>query len=194
MAPAAVVTPNLLVDPGWLFWAPLGSTLPTNTVAASVFSDAWPAAWLPLGATVEGSTFSYETSVEAMSVAELFDPVKYATVSRTGSLAFALASYTLTNLKRALNGGTITSTGSGATSMNSYTLPTPGSEVRSMIGWESSDSSVRLVVLQALSSGTVEMAFQKAPDFARIPMEWSMEVPSGASQPFQLYTAGAVRA
>jgi hypothetical protein len=194
MAPAAVVTPNLLVDPGWLFHAPLGSTLPTNTVTGSVFSDAWPAAWLPLGATTEGSTFSYETSVEAMSVAELFDPVKYATVERTGSLAFTLASYTLTNLKRALNGGTITTTGSGATAMNSYALPTPGTEVRSMLGWESSDSTVRLIVLQALSSGTIEMAFQKAPDFASIPFEWSLEVPSGSSQPFNIYTAGVARA
>jgi len=193
MAPSAVATPNLLVDPGWLFHAPLGTTMPSNTVAGSVFTDAWPAAWLPLGATVEGSTLSYETSVEAMSVAELFDPVKYATVSRSGSLAFALASYTLTNLKRALNGGTITTTGSGATAMNAYTLPTPGTEVRSMLGWESSDSTVRIVVLQALSSGTIEMAFQKAPDFARIPMEWNMEIPSGQSQPFLPFSAGVAR-
>jgi hypothetical protein len=193
MAPLAVATPALLSDPGWLFRAPLGSTLPTHTVAGSVFTDAWPAAWLPLGATVEGSTFSYETTTEAMRVAELFDPVKYATTERTGSFAFALAEYSLTNLKIALNGGTITTTGTGATSLNTYTLPTPGQEVRSMIGWESADSTVRLVVLQALNSGTVEMAFQKAPDFARIPMEFQMEVPAGSSQPFNIWTAGIAR-
>ena len=193
MAPAAVATPNLLVDPGWLFWAPLGTTLPTNTVTASVFSDAWAAAWLPLGATVEGSTLSYESSVEAMSVAEIFDPVKYATVSRSGSLAFALANWSLTNLKRALNGGVITTSGTGATTMNSYALPTPGQEVRAMLGWESSDSTVRVIVLQALSSGTVEMAFQKAPDFSRIPFEFSMEIPAGGTQPFNVYTAGVAR-
>jgi hypothetical protein len=193
MAPAAVATPNLLVDPGWLFHAPIGTALPTNTVAASKFTDAWTT-WLPLGATTEGSTFSYETEVEAMTVAELFDPVKYATVGRTGSIAFALADYTLTNLKRALNGGTITPTGSGATLMQSFALPTPGAEVRSMLGWESADSTVRIIILQALCSGTIEMAFQKAPDFASIPMEWSMELPTGGSQPFNIYTAGATRA
>lgn len=191
--PAAVATPNLLSDPGWLFHAPLGTALPTNTVAGSKFTDTWTT-WLPLGATVEGSTLSYETSVEAMTVAELFDPVKFATVSRSGSLAFALADFTLTNLRRALNGGTITTTGSAATSMNSYTLPTPGNEVRSMLGWESQDSTVRIIVLQALCSGTIEMAFQKAPDFTRIPMEWSMEVPNGSAQPFNIYTAGVARA
>jgi hypothetical protein len=194
MAPAAISTPNLLVDPGFLFWAPLGTAEPTHAATASKFSDTWPIAWLPLGATVEGSTLSYETSVEPMSVAELFDPVKYATVSRSGSLAFALADYTLTNLKRALNGGTITTTGSGATSVNSYALPTPGQETRSMLGWESSDNTVRVIILQALCSGTIEMAFQKAPDFTRIPMEWSMEIPSGSSQPFHLVTAGTARA
>lgn len=193
MPPAAVATPNLLVDPGWLFWAPLGTALPANTVTGSVFSDAWPVAWLPLGATVEGSTLSYETTVEPMTVAEIFDPVKYATTGRSGSLAFALANWSLTNLKRALNGGVITTTGSGATAMNSYALPTPGQEVRAMLGWESSDSTVRVVVLQALSSGTVEMAFQKAPDFSRIPFEFSMEMPVGGTQPFNTYTAGTVR-
>lgn len=193
MAPPAVVTPNLLVDPGWLFWAPIGSAIPANTVAGSIFTDAWPVAWLPLGATVEGSTLTYETEVEAMSVAELFDPVKYSTTGRTGSFAMALASYTLTNLKRALNGGVITTTGTGATTLNSYALPTPGSEVRSMIGWESSDSTVRVVVLQSISSGSIEMAFQKAPDFASIPTTWNMEVPSGGNQPFNMYTAGVAR-
>lgn len=193
MPPAAVTTPNLLVNPGFLFRAPIGSTLPTHAVTGGVFSDAWPGAWLPLGATVEGSTLSYETSVEPMSVAELFDPVKYATVSRSGSMAFALASWNLTNLKYALNGGVITTTGTGATTMNTYAMPTPGQEVRSMIGWESDDSTVRVIILQAISSGTIEMAFQKAPDFSRIPMEWSMEIPSGSSQPFNVITAGVAR-
>lgn len=63
-----------------------------------------------------------------------------------------------------------------------------------MLGWESADSTVRIVVLQALCSGTLEMAFQKAPDFAQIPMEWSMEVPASGSQPFNLHSAGVARA
>jgi hypothetical protein len=193
MAPPAIATPSLLVDPGWLFWAPLASTMPSNTVVGSVFTDAWPAAWLPLGATAEGSTLSYEINVEAMSVAELFDPVKYATTGRTGSIAFALANWSMTNLKRALNGGTITATGATTTTMSSYAFPTPGQEVRAMIGWESSDSTVRVVVLQALSSGTIEMAFQKAPDFSQIPVTFNMELPAGGSQPFNVYTAGVVR-
>jgi hypothetical protein len=127
-----------------------------------------------------------------MSVAEFFDPIKYATVSRTGTLSFSLANFSLTNLKRALNGPSPTVSGATTTTMSTLVLPTPGAEVRSMIGWESSDSTVRVVVHQALSSGTIEMAFQKAPDFASIPFEWNMEVPS-SGQPFSMWTAGVAR-
>lgn len=193
--PAAIATPNLLSGAGYLFGAPLGSTLPANTVAASKFTDAWPVAWLPFGATAEGSTWSYEVSSEAMRVAELFDPVRYATTERTGSLAFALAAWNLTNLKRAMNGGTITTTGAAGAELNSYAMPTPGQETRLMLGWESEDSTVRLIVGQALSSGTIESAFQKAPDFSQIPTTWNMEVPAGGNgQPFQFFTAGTARA
>jgi len=188
MPPAAIATPNLLVDPGWLFYTTIDTVTPTFAAAASKFTDAWPAAWLPLGATVEGSTFAYETTVEPMTVAELLDPVKYATTGRSGSLAFALADYTLTNLKRALNGGTITTTGTGVTAINSLALPTPGQEVRAQIGWESADSTVRIIFYQLLSSGSIEMAFQKAPDFAQIPITFNMELPPAQTQPFKPYT------
>jgi hypothetical protein len=194
MAPAAIATPNLLVGPGYLFWAPVTAALPTHASTASAFSDTWPVEWLPLGATVEGSTFSYESTVEAMNVAEFFDPIKYSTTGRTGSFAFALAEWSLTNMKRALNGGTITTSGSGATAVNSYTPPTPGSEVRCKVGWESQTNDVRVIIYQALASGTIESAFQKAPDFSRIPITFNMEVPSGSSAPFGLFTAGTGRA
>jgi hypothetical protein len=46
-----------------------------------VFTDTVPVAWLPLGATSDGSTFSYSTTVEAINVAEFFDPIKYSTTS-----------------------------------------------------------------------------------------------------------------
>src|SRR5688572_29213817 len=106
MAPPAILAPAVLTDPGYLFIAPLLSTLPTNTVAGSVFTDAWAAAWLPLGATEEGSTFSYETTVEPITVAEFFDPISYRTTGRAGSIAFNLANFGLSNYRRALNGGT----------------------------------------------------------------------------------------
>ena len=196
MAPAAVATPSVLTDAGYLFIAPLATAFPTNTVAGSVFTDAWAAAWIPLGATAEGSTFSYETSVEAVTVAEFFDPIKYATTGRNGSIAFALASIGASNYKRALNGGPSAATptsGTGATALYTVEPPTPGNEVRVMVGWESLDNTVRLICPQTIQGGTVESAFRKAPDMALIPCTFNLEVPA-SGKPFSMYYAGASRA
>jgi len=185
--------PNILQDPGYLFWAPLGSSEPTNTVVGSKFTDSWPVAWLSLGATEDGSEFSFETSVEAVRVAEFFDPIKWSTTDRSGSIAFNLADWTLTNFKRAMNGGTLTVvSGTGATTLNSYTPPSPGAEVRSMIGWEALDGTVRIIMYQTINSGTVASAFKKAPGYAVIPCTFNFEVPAAGS-PFKMYTAGTAR-
>lgn len=190
----SIATPNLMQDPGFLFWAPLATAVPTHTVAGSVFTDTWPVAWIALGATVEGSALSYETSVEATRVAELLDPVRFSTIERSGNIAFALADFTLANLKRVLNGGSLTVvSGTGATTLNKYEPPTPGSEVRCMIGWESLDATVRLVAYQAFQGGATELGFRKRPEFASLPAQFNFEVPASGI-PFSIWSAGTVRA
>lgn len=196
MPPAAVATPNVLTDPGFLFIAPLATAVPANTVAGSVFTDAWPVAWVPLGATEEGSEFSYSSEVEPIEVAEFFDPIAYRTTSRSGSIAFNLASFTLSNYRRALNGGVaaLTATsGLGATALYTLEPPNPGAEVRVMVGWESLDNTVRLICHQTIQGGEVTSAFKKAPDLALIPCTFNLEVPA-AGKPWTMYGAGATRA
>lgn len=187
--------PNLLTDPGYLFAAPLLSTEPTNTVTGSKFTDTWPVAWINLGATKEGSTFSYQTNVEAISVAEFFDPIRYSTTERSGNISFALADVTLHNVKRALNGGVGAITpisGTGATALAKFEPVAPGSEVRIMLGWESTDGTVRLVIRQCIMGGELSMEFQKAPAFAGLPVTFNFEVPSALTV-FSMYSAGATR-
>lgn len=185
--------PNILTDPGYLFWAPLLSAEPTNTAVGSKFTDAWPVAWISLGATEDGSTFSYETTVEPITVAEFFDPIRYSTTERAGSFSFNLADYTLNNLKRSFNGGTLaTVSGGGATLVSSLVPPTPGNEIRAMIGWESLDNTVRIICYQTLNSGTIASAFRKAPAFSVIPCTFNFEVPA-AGNPWKIYTAGTAR-
>lgn len=194
MAPT-VSTPTILTDPGFLWIAPLDTTAPTNTVTAGVFSDTVDSAWIPLGATTEGSTFSYASTVEAIRVAELFDPVQYATTERNGSIAFNLAHWSLSNYRRALNGGiaALTATsGTADTSLFTLEPPEPGEEVRAMILWESTDSTVRLMIRQALQGGEVSSAFNKAPTVAAIPCTFNFEVPS-AGKPWTMWTAGTSR-
>jgi hypothetical protein len=195
----STATPNLLQDPGYLLIAPLASTLPINTVAGSVFTDAWDAAWLSLGATEDGSEFSYNTTITPVNVAEFFDPITYRTTARSGSIAFALANFTLTNYHRALNGGATALTptaGTGATASYDFSPPTPGSELRVMIGWESLDHTVRLVIPQAVCGGEVKVAMKKAPSISAVPCNFSFELPTTgalAGLPFKMSTAGSAR-
>jgi hypothetical protein len=186
--------PNVLVDAGYLFWAPAGTVDPTMTVAASKFTDVWPVAWIPLGATEEGSDFNYETKIEPIMVAEFYDPIKYATTERSGSIAFTLVDWTLSNWKRVLNGGTLSIvSGTGATQINKYEPPAPGAEVRSMIGWESLDNTARIIVRQGVNGSQIKSSFKKAPNKAGLACEFSFEIPS-AAQPFSIYSSGLARA
>jgi len=188
-------TPNIISDPGFLFVAPIGTALPTNTVAGSVFTDAWAASWINVGATDEGSTFSWETTVEPVSVAELFDPIKQAVTGMSGSMSFALADYTLKNLARATNAGagaTATVSGTGATLLSSLEPPDPTAIVRQMIGWESLDATLRFIGRQCINASTIESAFQKAPNKSLIPIQFNFERPTAAKS-WIFYSAGAVR-
>lgn len=192
--PVTLGIPAILTDPGYLLWSALGGSMPTHTVTGSVFTDSWPANWINLGATEEGSEFSYEMKVEAIRVAEFFDPIKYATVDRDGSFAFNLADYTLKNLQRAYNGATLaTVSGAGATLLSKLTPAAPGAETRAMIGWESLDRTMRIICLQTLNGGAIKSAFKKPPAKAIIPCQFMMEMPAGASLPWEIYTAGTAR-
>jgi hypothetical protein len=195
MAPAAIATPYILTSPGYLFAAPIGSTLPADTVAGGVFTDAWPAAWLPYGATEDGSEMTYGSTVEPVTVAEFYDAIGYYTTERHGNIAFNLANFGATNYRRAMNGGVTAlapTSGTGATALYQVEPPTPGSEVRSMVGWESLDNTVRLVCRQTIQGGEITSAFKKAPTLSVIPCTFNLEKPTSA-EPLRWSFAGPTR-
>jgi hypothetical protein len=191
--PSAVVPMNALaLGPGFLYWAPLLTTLPANTVAGSVFTDPWPGAWLLLGATDKGSEFAYELSTDNVEVAESLDPVAYVSTGRASGMSFDLANVHATNMKRAMNGGTLTVTGSGGTTLSKLTPPDVGAEVRAMIGWESQDNTERLIGYQSFQIGKLAVNRRKGSDKALLACEFRFEKPS-AGAPFDYWTAGTVR-
>lgn len=192
MPQPAIATPLLATDPGFLFWAPLGTAEPTHAATASVFSDVWAASWIRLGATEEGSAFNFQTTFDRVDVAELLDPVKWVTTGRTGSLVFALDDFHTNNMKRALNGGTITTTGATATTVSSLTPPALGAETRCMIGWESQDGTERLICYQCINTGQLSIARRKGVDNAALAVEFQLEVPASGF-PFKYVTAGVAR-
>lgn len=194
MASTAIASPQTLSGPGYLYWAPGGSAEPTHASTASAFSDLISTPWINLGPTAEGTTFGYNVTQEAIRVAEFFDPVKMVTTERSGTISANLASVTLSNLKKVLNGGTITTTGSGATSINKYTPPAPGSETRCMVMWESDDATVRLIGYQVINSAELSLAMAKAPAYATLNVSFNLEKPTAGGEPFAIITAGAARA
>lgn len=193
--PLSMATPLVLTDPGFLFLAPLASTLPTMAAVGSSYdADTWPAAWKPVGATEEGSEFSYEMNVEPITVAELFNAISYTPTEVSTSLSFAMADYTLHNLAKAFNApSSNVTTVSGATTTLSSKLapPTPSQIIRRMVGWESLDHTLRLIGYQCLSSGSITSSYQRASK-ATIATTWNFETPA-AGNPFEFYAAGTGR-
>jgi hypothetical protein len=193
MANPTAVLPALLTDPGYLYWAPLGSTLPTGVSTASVFSDTWPVAWIPMGMTLSGTDFDNNTTASPILAAELIDPIAYRTTARTGTLTFALLDIVAKKLAWAYNGATTAVTGAGATTITKLDPPAIGTEVRAMIGFESLDSTFRFIAYQVFNSGSIKLSFNKAPATTSIPWTGMLEKPA-STQPWSMWTAGAVRA
>jgi hypothetical protein len=193
MANAAIALPTLLTDPGFLYWAPLGSALPTGVSTASAFSDTWPVAWIPLGMTESGTDIDINLTATPIYGAESIDPLTYRTTVREGTLTFMLLSLTATNIARAFNGATTAVTGSGATTITKIDPPAPGAEIRAMIGFESLDSTFRFVAYQVFNSGSIKMSFNKAPAKTSVPWTGKLEKPA-STQPWSAWTAGAARA
>lgn len=164
-------TGAIALGPGYLYIAVLGTPEPTDlsTPWASV-----SASWITLGYTDDGSSFTYEISSDNVEVAEELDPVKVALTGRSPKLAFALAELTASNLKRALNGGTITA----GTGIVTFEPPDLGSEVRTMIGFESEDHTERWVYRQCLQTGNLGMDRKKGASKTTIACEFSLEKPA----------------
>src|ERR1044072_7203467 len=96
--PAITVPKNALsFGPGYLYYAALGVSAPTNTVAGSVFTDSWPAGWNPLGVTKEGHTLTVDIESDAVEAAEYVDPLLNVITGRTISAELEMQQISLTN-------------------------------------------------------------------------------------------------
>ena len=62
-----------------------------------------------------------------------------------------------------------------------------------MLGWESLDSTLRVICYQTLQGGEVASAFKKAPALALIPCTFNFEIPTSGI-PFKMFAAGTARA
>jgi hypothetical protein len=193
--PGVVPQPQVLTDPGILWIGALGTAEPTPSSTAGKFSDTLPASWLLFGPTDEGSSFSDAVDTDTITVAEFLSAIKNVVTGRTSKLSFALASWTLSNYRRALNGGVaaIAPQGTVGTEVTSLEPPVEGTETRAMILWESTDATLRLLGRQSFQTGEVSTDFKPSPDKALIPCEYSFEQPTTGLRPWKMWAAGAAR-
>lgn len=193
--PATIPQPQVLTDPGILWIAPLGTAEPTGTAAANKFTDVLPAAWILFGPTDEGSSFSDSVDTDTITVAEFLSAIRNVVTGRASKLSFALASWTLSNYRRAMNGGVaaIAPVGTVGAEVTSLEPPVEGTEVRAMIIWEATDNSLRLLGRQAFQAGEVSTDFKPAPDKALIPCEYAFEQPATGLRPWKMWAAGTNR-
>lgn len=194
MANVTLPAANLMVDAGFLLWAPLGTALPANTVIGGAFTDQWPAAWIPLGPTSGGSKVEDNATTSDLESAESYYPLDSRTTKRAAQVSFNLLNFTASNLSRSLNGATTTVTGTTTTTLTQVDAPNPSQEVPCMIGWESLDSTVRWIGRQVRNSGNMSVAFNKAPNMADI--AWTGIVVKGTqtAPPYSWFLAGTGRA
>lgn len=193
--PGTVPQPQILTDPGILWIATLGTAEPTPVATAGRFTDALPPAWLLLGPTDEGSSFSDNVDTDTITVAEFLSAVRNVVTGRSSMLSFALASWTLSNYRRALNGGVaaIAPTGTVGAEVTSLEPPKEGEETRCMLMWESTDSTLRLMGRQCFQTGEVSTDMKPSPEKALIPCEYSFEQPSTGLRPWKMWAAGTGR-
>lgn len=191
--PAVTVPKNAIATgAGYMYLAPLGTSLPTNTVVGSVFTDTWPAGWNLFGVTTNGSEFTYTLTTDIIDSAEYFDPLAIVTTARAAQWVLELEQLSATMVKNALNGGSLSTTGATTTLLSTYTPPAPGAEVRTMIGWESQDNTERMVMEQALQAGAVKITRAKGSANATLPLEYHAELPASGF-PFRYWSAGTIR-
>jgi hypothetical protein len=194
--PGTVPQPQILVDPGILWITSIGTAEPTPAATAGKFSDELPPAWLLLGPTDEGSTFSDSIDTDTISVAEFLNAIRNVVTGRTSSLAFALASWTLSNYRRAINGGVaaLVPTGTAGSEVTSLEPPVEGTETRAMLMWESTDTTLRIMGRQCFQTGEVSSDFRPGADRSLIPCEYAFEQPSTGLRPWKMWAAGTARA
>lgn len=192
MATGAVNSALYVTGPGILYTAPLATAEPSHTPSASLFATTAWASWVAVGSTADGWSFKDEISVEDVTAAESYYPVRTITTGRAASADMTLQEISASNLKKALNTNTATVTGTGATTLTEISPPTVGAEVRSMWGWQSEDNTVRWVAYSCLQVGSLDVKFTKGASPAQLSFSLRLELPASGI-PYKIYLAGATR-
>jgi hypothetical protein len=185
---------RVVVGPGSLYAAPLGTAEPTSVTGA------WPTGWIPLGYTDQGSTFDLKPKAAGVMVEEEEWAVRQAISGADATVTFALAEQTLQNLLIVLNSG-IEGTPSAVAGTSGTDPdgslwgepPNLGEEARLMIGWDALPEAAtgppaiatgRIIMRQCLQTGSMKRQHRKGNAKMTYSATFSLERPGG-EQPFR---------
>lgn len=192
MAVATITSSSIQSGPGRIYYAPLGTAIPTITAAASKIAATWTS-WVQVGSTDAGLTYTESAETADIKVAESLYPIRTVTTSKSSRISFVMSEISDINWKLAMNGGTNTSSGTGATKLTTYVPPLVGAEVRVMLAFVDNLDTEALVWPQVFNVGSVEYVRGTYETKAGLSVEFNAEIPaSGYVTPYQRFTAGAL--
>ncbi|HEX2550890.1 MAG TPA: hypothetical protein VHK64_04790, partial [Nocardioidaceae bacterium] len=110
MAVATITSSSIQSGPGRIYYAPLGTAIPTITAAASKIAATWTS-WVQVGSTDAGLTYTESAETADIKVAESLYPIRTVTTSKSSRISFVMSEISDINWKLAMNGGTITTSG-----------------------------------------------------------------------------------
>lgn len=182
---------NVVAGAGTLYAAPLGTAEPTACTGA------WPTGWSPLGFTSQGSVFNLKPTVNPIYAEEEYFALRQVITLYEGDVTFAMEELTFNNWMLAINSGFGTSqTSENVTTVadgsKRITIPTIGTEPRVMIGWDSltegtpsGEVTGRLIIPQALQSGSPQLTRRKGANIATLNVQFMIEKGAG-KDPFAM--------
>jgi hypothetical protein len=168
---------DILIGPLKIFTAPLGTTLPVDTLAEDA---AWPAGWVQLAYTKESLKMSYEMEALEVEVEEAYSAVHRRKTKETLKFETVLAEFTTQNLAYAFDGTHTADTAPGASTEGLESFVAGGKRffTERLWGFEgklfSRDGAtavpVRLFVWRAVAETGGELEFGKA-QYSGIPLK-----------------------
>lgn len=174
-------TLEVLIGTGTLYVAPGGTASPADpTVAPAV-------AWVEIGYSEEGWSFTTETNVEEIEVAEELDPIDLMATKREAHFIGQSAQASLENLKTAVGGGTIT-TIVGPPAYKQYDPPASDALDNYALLFRGKAPTVagvaktrELYVPWSVPVGAVELANKKAPAKQLLAIDFRCKKVTGAN-------------
>jgi hypothetical protein len=117
---ADIIVAELIIGPAKVYYAPIGTTLPADTVAVD---GAWPVGWIRVGLTTAPLTVAYEFDTAAPDIQESLADVDRAKVSEGASFETMMGQMNLALLPLAWGGtNTVTPAGPAQPEKEEYTV------------------------------------------------------------------------